>query len=291
MGKKKNIYSYDIKWGNIPIDQNKIAFHKWQKTFRKKNKLLILNINNLSEILVNSFNENFQNVLSDTKITDAEKKEALRIAKYCFNHLGRFKNIKTLDQFQNIIKNPWLLNLRPLRAYPQVVPDLIKVISNNKNNSYLLLNSIWLLGEIRDKDALRIIADTFINTLDSNNKKLILLNCISAEALLKINNWNNFDFDGILKILKNWINTKQQPNYKLVRNVFLILNNGKKLSDFDKTIQSASILWKDNSKIITFINWFEEVEEPNVIDNFDYVTEEVKRKYPLTEPEPHNYQS
>jgi hypothetical protein len=288
---RKQIYKkHDIKWGNIPLKLDKKALSKWKRKFDKNNKILIKEITELSDTLANEFLNNFRKVITDTKIGEYEKKESLRIAKYCFNHLGRFKSNKILNEFENMIKNPWLLNLRPLRAYPQLAPKLIKLIDEKKDNNYLLLNIIWLLGEMKDKNAAKKITKHYLSTINAENKEDILLNTICTEALLKINYWSKFPFEELYRKIKGWLDKRVRPNYRLIRNSFIILSMGG-LENFDETVQDAIKIWENDEYITTFLNWLDQVENPNIINNFDYVTEEVKKMYPLTEPEPNNYQS
>ncbi|UII57068.1 RNA-directed DNA polymerase [Cytobacillus spongiae] len=289
--KRKKIYKQEIKWDKVPLILNEKALNKWKKTFYKNNKVFVQEVEEFSDILAEKFLTNFQKVLfSNEQITDSEKKEALRIAKFCFNHLGRFKSDKIISEFENIIKNPWLLNFKPLRAYPKLGTKLLDLVTNKRTDNYLLLNSIWLLGEMKDKAAIHEITNRYIQTLDTKNKEEILLNTICAEAILKVDDWLQFPSDDIHKKVNSWLAKKIKPNYKIIRNVFLILSTVN-VENFDKTLGLALNIWKDDEKITTFLNWLDEIDNPNIIDNFDYVTEEVKEAYPLTEPEPNNYQS
>lgn len=289
--KKKSIYKYKVKWGKVPMDLETESIQSWNTQFCKKNKSFIRDVKNLSNELSEKFLFNLSIVINKKDSPGLEQKEALRIAKFCFNHLGRFKSNKIVDRFDDIIKNPWLItNLRSIRAYPQLLPNLIEILNEGAVNRYVFIKIIWLLGEFRNEDALEVIVKNYFSTLELSNKNDILLNTSCTEALLKIDTWDDFPFDSLYDVVDKWLSGNNIPNYRLVRNAFLILGI-KEHDRFKETISRAMRNWEEEKRITLFLYWLDELENPNIIDNFDYVTDEIKKMYPLTEPEPNNYQS
>ena len=277
--KSKKIYK--INWGKIP--RNRIDAKSWKKQFLRKNKSLIKELNNLFDRLSNEFSEIYDEYI---KLKYEDNIEIRRKLKYLFNKLGIFTNESLFndDMIREFLDKPWVINTRKIAAYPKFKHLLIAQLNNYqfKENEFKTIISTWLLGEMRSKKSHKVIKKIFINTLSEIDKQQILLNSLACESLLKLNIWENFSTKDLADKIDKAILGKDNIQYQLIRNAYIIL------SIVDKKIIKKYIIkgiskFKDDEYTVIFLRWLNNNLGKNIIYNYNKIDEDIRRQYPTTE--------
>ncbi|HBA02778.1 MAG TPA: hypothetical protein DCW51_01720, partial [Clostridium sp.] len=174
---KKNSVGYRINWGYIPKYPKNIK--TWEYQFKRKNKKFIEDINNLISNISNEFTEIYSRCKisqSDDKKIGAEDRKKL---KFLFNKLGTFTNKSLINQdmVSYLLDNPWLVNLKKLRAYNKVKEYILQELTTSDINDvpFKALISIWLVGEMKSVNSLDTLKKLFLDSVTRVDTKGTLM--------------------------------------------------------------------------------------------------------------------
>lgn len=278
---KANSVGYRINWGYIPRHSRNIK--TWEHKFRRKNKEFIEDINNLINNVSNEFTEVYsrckENQFGDKK-AEVENRKKL---KFLFNKLGTFTNKSLVNQdiLSYLMDNPWLVNLKKLRAYNKVKKYILQELTTADINdtTFKVLISIWLIGEMKSTNSLETLKKRFLDSVTRNDTKGILLNTLITESLLKIDLWDSFDVSQITDVLDNLMR-QNNAIYQIVRNCFMLLGMIERrvaVTYIDKGLATYS----NHQHIVDYLQWLKTSIGDNVLLKFSEIDRTVTDEYPV----------
>lgn len=262
----KKIYDTKLKLGKIPVSQSEKLINSWYYEFKSENKEFIKELNTLKGIL----SEKFINVINFVKLEGDKADNYKSLVKFIINKMCIFKCMDISKIICDIEKYFPYYNKKVLASYNECYKYVEnQIIINNGNYcSYDYAISIWLLGEYKREESLKLLQDIYIQ---SHNANETFINTLVTESILKIGKVTD-DFIEVLK--KQLLDDK---NYYYIRNSFLILNVVDNIKDIVELVERKSF---KEERVRIFIAWIKNNYGCNILDSIEYMRKEYKENYP-----------
>lgn len=286
---KKRMVIGGIKWGNIPVTKDKEAIEKWARKFKKKNASFMRNVEKLKGILKRKFIETYDALFpadnNNHQLEPNKEKELSRLLRFTCRKLMYFRvtDDDVISRLKNLLNKPWLKVYKTIRAYPELAESVKHMVQQDKEDFNSLVG-IWLLGEMEEKSACRLIQEIFFKTIEANDDINVIKNTLAAEALMKIDLWGDFDAERLVKIIQSWLSRKEFPRYHLLRNAYLLLNAAGENVYLPKLIEEGILVWNKHWKVNLVLSWIGEHMHNNVMKTHDRLPSEMKKYLPREEP-------
>lgn len=263
---KKKIYDTKLKLGNIPNSQIEKEIDRWYCEFESKNKEFIEELNTLKKIL----SEKLKNVINSVKLEEGNDNEYKSLIKFIINKMHIFKCMDLSKVIYDIEKYFPYYNKKVLSSYEECYLYVKKQISSNYNryDSYDYAISIWLLGEYKKEDSLKLLQDIY---LQSYNEKEAFINTLATESILKIGRVT----EEFIEVLKNQL--LKYKDYYYIRNSLLILNAVDSIKDIVEIVESKCF---KEERVNIFIEWIKDNSGCNIVNSLESIRKEYKENYP-----------
>jgi hypothetical protein len=270
---KKNRYS--IKY---PPLQRLSDVESWAALFKRANQEVIKEIEYLKSLILNELNRLYEQygLLNEDKI-DKETYKRVRASYRFYTHrAGIIKTPGIEHVLKKLLESPWLYSIICLRAYPEIVEDIINTLRSSKSR-YVQYAMIFALAELRSCEAVPLLQEMLFD-----EKSPDLLKLVSSQALLRINCWDGFDCARLEEEIK-----KQKDKPKLLKNLLLLMNPCpirdseihdikvyiNRLQDIDASLCRLALEWTQKS-------------QGNLLDVPDILPDHLELEdYPDIEPE------
>ena len=263
---KKKIYNTKIKLGKIPESQIEKQIDSWYYEFELKNKEFIKELNTLKKML----SEKLINVINLVKLEGDKSNNYKSLFKFIINKMHIFKCMDLSEIIYDIEKYFPYYNKKVLSSYEECYSYVKNQVINNynKDDLYDYAISIWLLGEYRKEESLKLLEDIYIQSYSINQA---FINTIATEAILKIGKVT----DGFIEILRNQL--LKDKNYYYIRNSIFIINALDNVQDILEIFEKK--FFKEE-RINIFIKWIKNNIGCNIVDRVEYIRKEYKENYP-----------
>lgn len=265
--KKKKIYDTNLKLGKIPESYEEKRIDIWYIEFINQNEPFIKELDSLKRLLAKKFNEVIESVKSN-KDTAIENKS---LFKFIINKIHIFKCVDFRREIDVVEQYFPYYNKKVLSTYSECYEYVKDKLNNEYHKKYELYDyaiSIWLLGEYRREDSLKILQEIFKESL---SEKQYFINTLATEAILKIGKSD----DNFIDILKEQV--LQDKDYYAIRNSLLILNVVDNISDIIESVENNGYKEK---RISIFIEWLKNNIKSNIVDEVECIPKEYKENYP-----------
>lgn len=263
---KKKIYNTKIKLGKIPESQIEKQIDSWYYEFELKNKEFIKELNTLKKML----SEKLINLINLVKLEGDKSNNYKSLFKFIINKMHIFKCMDLSEIIYDIEKYFPYYNKKVLSSYEECYSYVKNQVINNynKDDLYDYAISIWLLGEYRKEESLKLLEDIYIQSYSINQA---FINTIATEAILKIGKVT----DGFIEILRNQL--LKDKNYYYIRNSIFIINALDNVQDILEIFEKK--FFKEE-RINIFIKWIKNNIGCNIVDRVEYIRKEYKENYP-----------
>lgn len=263
---KKKIYDTKLKLGKIPDSQSEKAINLWYYEFESKNKEFIEELNTLKIFL----SERLINIINIVKLEEDKANEYKSLVKFIINKMYIFKCMdmsKVICDIENYF--PYY-NKKVLANYDECYTYVENQIRSNcsRYDSYDYVISIWLLGEYKKEQSLKLLQDIYIQ---SHNKDEAFINTLATESILKIGKVT----DDFIEVLKKKL--LQDKKYYYIRNSLLILNVVDNIKDIVEVVERNSF---KEERVNIFIAWIKNNIGCNIVNRIEYIRKEYKENYP-----------
>jgi len=244
--------------------------NEWAKDFGSKNVKLVKNLKRLKKELENRLRELYDcyGDLSTTGLDpDIRKKITAKYRFYTYR-ASILSSPGIIPVIKQILPFPWLYNTTVLRSYPELIPDLVRILENECSD-YLKYVAIWALGEMKCSNAVSALTKVLFSG-ESLGIKLM-----ASQSLLKIDYWDGFDWE---KLEQEILKTQKMP--RLLKNLILIW--GRSGSDELRVELDESV--REDENVANALRWVNRRSD-NIMSIPDKLPEYVRGKeYPLMEP-------
>jgi len=200
---------------NYPPLRKLSEVKNWAEEFKDANQEVVKEIENLKNLMLIELNHLYEKygLLNEEKI-NKETYRRVRASYRFYTHRAGILKTPGIEQIiRKLLESPWLYSIICLRAYPEIVDDIIKTLCLSKSR-YVQYAMIFALGELRACEAVPILQKILFDEQSPD-----LLKLVSSQALLRIDYWGGFDCE---RLKREIIKQKDKP--KLLKNLLLLMN-------------------------------------------------------------------
>jgi hypothetical protein len=258
---------YRVKF---PNPAKLLSASEWAEDFESKNVKLAKNLKRLKEELENRLVKLYDcyGDLSRVELNpDIRKKITAKYRFYTYR-ASILYSPGVIPVIKEILPFPWLYNITVLRSYPELIPDLVRLLENSSSD-YLKYVAIWALGEMKCSNAVSALAKVLFSDEDLGIKLM------ASQSLLKIDCWDGFDWE---RLEQEILRTQKMP--RLLKNLILIWGR----SGSDELRFELDECVREDENVANALRWINKRAD-NVMSLPDKLPEYIRGKeYPLMEP-------